>query len=193
MARSIAPKVSTTRRGRILRLIASILDPRAIAHMIKVQNYYNYTHVAQLRRATLGRGVAISPTASFANAHNLVIGDHVHIGANCTLWAGHGTARILVGEHALFAPGVMITAANYRFNDGAPVSRQLMNEADVVIGRDVWLGYGCVVLPGVTVGDGAILGAGTVVREDVPPRAIVAGNPAAVVGHRRAPGKEAGA
>jgi probable biosynthetic protein (TIGR04098 family) len=66
-----------------------------------------------------------------------------------------------------------------------------MDEADIVIGRDVWLGYGCVVLAGVTVGDGAIVGAGAVVREDVPPGGIAAGNPARVIGQRTIRGADA--
>jgi acetyltransferase-like isoleucine patch superfamily enzyme len=55
------------------------------------------------------------------------------------------------------------------------------------IGNDVWMGQGAIILSGVTVGDGAIIGAGAVVSRDVPPYAIVAGNPAQVVRHRFAP------
>ncbi len=94
----------------------------------------------------------------------------------------------MIGDDALFAPSVMVTASSYRYNDGGPVHAQAMKEAEVTIGRDVWLGYGAVVLAGVTIGDGAIIGAGAVVREDVPENAIVAGNPARVVGQRRIAG-----
>lgn len=60
-------------------------------------------------------------------------------------------------------------------------------DKDVVIGEDVWLGVNTTVLAGVTVGRGAIIGAGSVLRYDVPPYAIVAGNPAKVVGFRFTP------
>jgi acetyltransferase-like isoleucine patch superfamily enzyme len=90
----------------------------------------------------------------------------------------------VLGDDVLMAPGVMLTAANYRFNDGGPVTEQAMDEADIIIGRDVWLGYGVVVLPGVTIGDGAIVGAGTVVRKNLPAGAIAVGNPARIVGQR---------
>lgn len=60
----------------------------------------------------------------------------------------------------------MITAASYRFNEGQPVTRQPMDEADIVIGDDVWIGTRGIVL------SGAIIGAGALVREDVPPMAI---------------------
>ncbi|MCU9848004.1 acyltransferase [Defluviimonas sp. WL0024] len=178
-------KTRTSRLQRLGRLIRAALDPRAYAHAVKVLNYYNYTHVAELRKVTRGQGVSISPTASFSNGQNIVIGDRVHVGANTSLWAGPGAARIEIGSDALIAPSVMVTAASYRYNDGSPVTDQAMNEATVRIGRDVWLGYGAVVLAGVTIGDGAIIGAGAVVRTDIPANAIVAGNPAAIVGQRR--------
>lgn len=177
-------KAKSTKLQRLVRLIGSVLDPRALAHGFKLIGYYNATHVAELRRATKGSGLRISPTASFANGHNITLGNRVHIGANTSLWAGPGSGRITLGDDALLAPGIMITAANYRFNDGSPVNDQPMDEADIVIGRDVWIGYGAVILPGVTIGDGAIIGAGTVVRRDVPAGAVAVGNPARVVGRR---------
>ena len=61
-------------------------------------------------------------------------------------------------------------------------------DKDVVVGEDVWLGARVILLSGVTIGRGAIVGAGSVVRYDVPPYAIVAGNPAKVVGFRFTPG-----
>ncbi|MCV2873765.1 acyltransferase [Defluviimonas sp. WL0050] len=180
-------KPKTTRFQRFLRLIRSVLDPRAYAHGLKVLNYYNYSHVAELRQTKRTGTQRISPTASFANGRNISLGHGVTIGANTSIWAGPGTGRIVIEADVLIAPSVMITAATYRYNDGSPVTEQAMDEADITIGRDVWLGYGAVVLAGVTIGEYAIVGAGAVVRRDVPAFAIVAGNPAKVVGQRRIP------
>ncbi|MGL4309594.1 MAG: acyltransferase [Paracoccaceae bacterium] len=180
-------KAKLSKPQRLLRLLKATLDPRALAHLFKVINYYNYTHVAELRQAHIGKGAKISPTASFANARNLYIGDRVSIGANVSLWAGNGSARIVLGDDVLFAPNVLVTTSNYRFNEGSPVTEQAMDEADVVIGNDVWLGYGAIVLPGVKIGDRAIIGAGALVRKDVPPNGIAVGNPARVVGTRDDP------
>lgn len=177
-------KVKRNKLQRFQRLVLSTLDPRAWLHLFKIVNYYNYTHVGELRKAHLGQRIAISPTASLANAQNITIGDRSSIGANTSLWAGSGTAKIVLGEDVLIAPHVMVTAANYRFNDGSPVNAQPMEEADVVIGNDVWIGYGAVVLPGVRIGDRAIIGAGAVVRRDVAENAILAGNPGRVIGFR---------
>lgn len=177
-------KSDTTRVQRILRLLGGVLDPRAWAHGIKILNYYNYSHVQELRKATLGAGVRISPTVSLSNAQNIQIGERSRIGAGCSLWAGPAQGRIVIGADALFGPNVMLTAASYRFNDGQPVTEQPMKEADIVLGRDVWIGYGAVLLPGTTVGDGAIIGANTLVRGAVAENAIMAGNPAKQIGTR---------
>lgn len=147
-------------------------------------NYYNYTNAQEIRKATVGKDVRISPTASFANAENITLRDRARVGANASLWAGPRDGRIIVGEDVLIAPSVMVTAANYRFNDGAPINDQAMDEADIVIGADVWLGYGAVVLPGTRIGDGAVIASGAVVRGTVPRYAVMSGNPAKIIGHR---------
>lgn len=177
-------KVRLTKTQRLKRLLLAFVDPRAWAHAFKVVNYYNYTHVAELRKLHRGKACVISPLANFANGQNIFLGDRSRIGANCYLWAGPGTGRIILKEDVMLGPQVMMSAANYRFNEGSPVTAQAMKEGDIVIGRDVWIGYGAVILAGTQVGDGCIIGAGAVVRGTIEPFSIVAGNPAAVVGQR---------
>lgn len=75
--------------------------------------------------------------------------------------------------------------ATFGFGEGAAIDRQAGTyKGDVVIGNDVWIGREAVILPGVTVGDGAIVGARAVVSRDVPAYAVVAGNPARIVKRR---------
>ncbi|WP_095587757.1 acyltransferase [Actibacterium ureilyticum] len=182
MTGTAKPRLS--RRRRALRLVSGVLDPRAWAHLFKLVNYYNYSHVAPLRKVTLGPGAAISPNAVFSNPERISAGRGLHLGARCHLWAGPSHGRIVIGDDVLFGPEVMVTAANYRFNDGSPVTAQKMDEADVVIGNDVWLATRVTVLPGARIGDGAIIGAGAVVTGDIPAHAIAVGVPARVVGAR---------
>lgn len=184
-------KASLTRGQRLRRVVMSALDPRAWAHLVKIVNYYNYIHVAPLRDAQVGQGVRISPMVSFSNARNVIIGDRVHVNAGTQIWAGNGTARVIIGEDTLIGPNVMIVASNYRFNDGSPINDQAMDEADVVIGRDVWLGTGAVVLSGARIGDGAIIGAGVTVRGVVAPGTVLAPQPAVAIGQRTGFGAEA--
>lgn len=166
------------------RLVTSVFDFRAWLHLIKIVNYYNYSHVQPMRRIQIGNEYRVSPDVNFSNELNISIGERVSIGSRCFLWAGPDKGRIVIGDDVLFGPEVVVTAANYRFNDGAPVTKQLMEEGDVVIGDDVWIGARAIILPGVTIGDGAIIGAGALVRSDVPPFAIAVGVPARVVGKR---------
>lgn len=182
-----AHKTLLARPRRLVRLVWSVLDPRAWAHLVKIVNYYNYTHVQPMRQLTLGPfgdTGGIAPNVSFANAERIVIGARAAIGARCHLWAGPGHARIVIGDDVLLGPEVMISAASYRYNDGQPVTKQAMDEADIVLGDDVWVGTRAVILPGARIGDGAIIGAGAVVRGEIPPFSIAVGMPARVVGRR---------
>lgn len=172
---------------RVLDAIRSVLDPRAWAHLLRIVHFYRYSHVEPLRRASLGPGVRISPTASFRNGERISIGAGAHVGEGSAIWAGDGHGRIDIGDKALFGPDVYITASNYRTDRGTPVMDQPKLEADVRIGRDVWLGVGVTVLPGVTIGDGCIVGARSVVTRDLPPDSIAVGVPARVVGQRQDP------
>ncbi|KPP94396.1 Hexapeptide repeat of succinyl-transferase [Erythrobacter sp. HL-111] len=185
--RAPVPKKATTRSRRALRLVLSLLDPRAWLHLVKIVNYYNYSHVAPLRQIRMGKPLGITPDVNFSEPQNIVIGERVSIGSRCFLWAGPCRGRIVIGDDVLFGPEVIVTAANYRFNDGAPVTRQLMDERDVEIGDDAWLGARVIVLPGVKIGAGAVIAAGAVVTSDIPSFAIAAGVPAKVVGTRRIP------
>ncbi|MFC3098018.1 acyltransferase [Alteraurantiacibacter palmitatis] len=173
-------------RGK--RLLRSILDPRAWLHLLKIVNYHNYMHVMPLRQITLGSDPGISPDAVFSNAERITIGNRVRIGSRCHLWAGPSTGRIIIGDDVLFGPEVMVTAASYDYNHGQPVTDQPMNEADIVIGNDVWLATRCIILPGARIGDGAIIAAGAIVKGEIPPMTIAAGSPARVVGARRITG-----
>ncbi|CAH0497927.1 DapH/DapD/GlmU-related protein [Novosphingobium sp. CECT 9465] len=170
--------------GKLARLVLSVFDPRAWLHLFKIVNYYNYTHVQPLRRMKIGAAAGISPDAVFSNPERIEIGDRARIGSRCHIWAGPRDGRVIIGDDVLFGPEVMLTAATYDFNNGSPVTDQPMREADIVIGNDVWLATRAVVLPGTTIGDGAIIAAGAVVKGDIPAMAIVAGSPARVVSMR---------
>ena len=111
------------------------------------------------------------------------IGDKLRIGKFCAI--ASGVEFILNGGNHL-VEGI----SSYPFSifgngwEGAMEGRAFPNRGDIRVGNDVWLGYRSVILAGVTIGDGAIVGAYSVVTKDVPPYTIVAGNPAREIRRR---------
>jgi acetyltransferase-like isoleucine patch superfamily enzyme len=81
-------------------------------------------------------------------------------------------------------PGVKIFSSNHNTSLGVPMNIQPYVEKDIIIGNDVWLGAGVIVLTGVKIGDGAVIAAGSVVTSDIPPYTIAAGIPAKPIKRR---------
>jgi virginiamycin A acetyltransferase len=120
---------------------------------------------------------------------------------NAFLYA-HGPERLIIGRYCAIASGVRFIMPGANHADlgpstfpfgifGEPWAELTMDlvmgapsRGDTVVGNDVWLGFRAVVLPGVTIGHGAIVAAASVVASDVPPYAIVGGNPARVIRRR---------
>jgi acetyltransferase-like isoleucine patch superfamily enzyme len=113
-----------------------------------------------------------------------------------------GSGGIDIGDYVLMGPNCTILTGNHTFADpDTPICFQPNAYLRTVIGNNVWLGACCTLRPGIRIGDGSIIAAGTTVVKDVPPNAIVAGTPGRIIkyrdGHREegpsaiAPGAEA--
>ncbi|GCF15210.1 hypothetical protein Harman_31450 [Haloarcula mannanilytica] len=109
-------------------------------------------------------------------------GGEIEIGANSLVNAfgsllGHGSIHI--GQDVLIGPHTTIVAANHTFSDQTvPIVQQEVTKEGITIHDDVWIGANCTVLDGVTIGEGAVVAAGSVVTESVPESTVVAGTPA---------------
>ena len=90
-----------------------------------------------------------------------------------------------VGDHVLIGPGAFITDHNHNISVGLRIDQQGCSSAAVTICDDVWIGTKVVVLPGVTIGRGAVIGAGAVVTRDIPENAVFAGIPARMLRMRQ--------
>ena len=110
-------------------------------------------------------------------------GKHVHFGkcvyANFNFTAVDDT-HIYVGDYTMFGPNVILASA------GHPILPKLRTQAyqynmPVHIGKNCWLGAGVIVLPGVTIGDNTVIGAGSVVTKDIPSNVVAVGNPCRVL------------
>jgi galactoside O-acetyltransferase len=128
--------------------------------------------------AEIGEGCYIEPPlhANWAGAH-VHFGDNVYANFNLTLV---DDTDIYVGDKVMFGPNVTVATA------GHPIDPELRYQAmqyniPVHIGNNVWIGANAVVLPGVTIGDNSVIGAGSVVTKDIPPNVVAVGNPCRVL------------
>ena len=117
-----------------------------------------------------------------AHGGEIVLGENCSVNPFCVLY-GHGGLHI--GNYVRIATHCVFVPANHVFDDpDMPIARQGQTTEGIRIGDDVWLGAGCRVLDGVVIGQGAVIGAGSVVTKEVPSMTIVAGVPARVIGSR---------
>ncbi|WP_282097906.1 DapH/DapD/GlmU-related protein [Pseudodesulfovibrio sp. zrk46] len=133
----------------------------------------------------MGEAVTVERRCSLfcANAE-LRIGDDVYLNKNVQL-GSDGGGKVVVGSHVMFGPNtVVVTAIHNNDRLDIPMRRQGMTYDSVIIEDDVWIGANVVVLPGVTIGQGAIIGAGSVVTSDVEAFSVVGGVPAKLIRKR---------
>lgn len=160
----------------------------------------------RLRGAHLGRGVVL-----FSRVHLLRYPRNIRIGADAVIKSGahvcpcndqagvsigarttigfhtfiYASSKIEIGADCLIAPFVYIVDSDHGTRADVPINRQPNTAGPIRIGNDVWIGAQALILSGVTIADGAIISAGSVVREDVAPNTIVGGVPAKVIGVRK--------
>lgn len=109
-------------------------------------------------------------------------GREVSFGPGCHIYEPR--AGLSIGDYCMVGGGTLICGVNHGSALGTPMRHQKAKSAGIVIKDDVWIGMGCVIT-GVTIGEGAIVSAGAVVLDDVPPMAVVGGVPAKVLKMRR--------
>ena len=122
----------------------------------------------------VGEGSYIRPPFHCDYGYNIYLGTAVFLNFNCVIL---DVVKVTIGDRTQIGPGVQILTADHPRD---PVQRRAGLEfgRPVSIGANVWIGGAAIILPGVTIGDDAIIGAGAVVTRDVRPGAIVVGNPA---------------
>jgi maltose O-acetyltransferase len=125
----------------------------------------------------IGRGTFVQPPFACDYGSNVSIGDHVFINFNAVIL---DCAAVTIGDGTQMGPGVQLLAADHPRDP--QTRRDLLELArPVSIGSNVWLGAAAIVLPGVSVGDDSIIGAGSVVTRDIPSGVLALGNPCRVV------------
>ena len=127
-----------------------------------------------------GKGVTIEKNAEIPAS--LEIGDYSGIGRNCRI-----NGQCYIGNYVMMGPDVLIFTRNHSHEstDVPMVKQGNEEEKPVMIESDVWIGARTIILPGVKIGTGSMIGAGSVVTKDVPPFSLTAGNPAKVISYRK--------
>jgi maltose O-acetyltransferase len=136
------------------------------------------------RFAEVGEGAVVRPPFHCDYGYNIHLGANAFLNYNCVIL---DVVEVSIGEGAQIGPAVQIYAADHPRD---PAQRRAGFEfgRPVRIGKFAWIGGGAIILPGVSIGDESVVGAGSVVTRDVPTGATVIGNPARIVTAGRQPG-----
>jgi len=149
--------------------------------------------IAEGNSITIGRNVTLrsSNEGHHANVYSaiklvadrpgaqIIIGDDSIIVGSCI----HAYSTIRIGKRCMIGAIQIFDGNGHDLSFPDVENRQSTKGTaePITIGDDVWIGVGCIILPGVSIGDGSVIGAGSVVAKDIPPRVVAAGNPARVV------------
>lgn len=150
-----------------------------------------YRQISVGKNVVLGRDVHIGPFSVISASVKLEIGDNTYVGKFCTVQVNGKIGRgVLIAnsvgivgrrDHQYRPAGTIIREASWV---GSDKNRAESSANSINIGDDVWIGYGSTILSGIKIGNGAVISAGSVVRKDVAPYAIMSGNPAVQVARR---------
>lgn len=123
------------------------------------------------------------------NLKNVIVGNYCYLGENNQFISLN--ALITIGDYVMTGPDVLFVSGNHQFDilgkrmiDISDSDKNNECDEDISIGDDVWIGARSIILKGVSIGRGAVIGAGAIVTKNVPPYAIVAGNPANIIRYR---------
>lgn len=131
--------------------------------------------LSEITGTPIDETVAIFPPIYINYGKHLTIGKNVFINFNCTLLALGG---IVIEDGVLIGPGVKIMSEGHPLS---PAERQSLVPGKIHIRQNAWIGAGASILPGITIGENAVVAAGAVVTRDVPANMVVAGVPAKVI------------
>ncbi len=145
------------------------------------RTYHDANELRQLFSELIGKEVddsfGLFPPFYTDFGKNITVGKNVFINSGCCFQDQGG---IEIGDSCLIGHQVVLVTLNH---DLAPANRGSMSAAPIKIGRGVWIGSHATVLPGVTIGDNAVVAAGAVVTKDVPAGTVVGGVPAKIIKH----------
>lgn len=178
----------TEREKMLAGELYDALDPELVAARVRVRDLLHDLNASREADATLRRQVVtelfssggdtvwLQPPFYCDYGSNIHLGRRVFFNFNCVVL---DICRVTIGDGTLIGPAVQIYAALHPLD--AELRRKQEYGKPVTIGCDVWIGGGAIICPGVTIGDRAVIGAGSVVTRDVPADVLALGNPCRVI------------
>lgn len=172
--------------GEIYQPMDEEITRQQMVYLDNLRLYNEIPHVQMDRReamlrqmfAEVGEGCYIeSPFYANFGGHHVHLGNNVYTNFNLTLV---DDTHIYIGDCTMIGPNVTIATAGHPIEPGLR-SRGLQYNMPVHIGKNCWLGAGVIVMPGVTIGDYTVIGAGSIVTRDIPANVVAVGNPCRVM------------
>jgi maltose O-acetyltransferase len=144
-----------------------------IIHWIKFINW---------KRKLKANGTKLVNPTNIMCYQNLQIGKNVYIGPESYIM---GKGGLVFGDNVIVGPRLTVWTENHNYKSEKMIPYDMENfTRPIIIGANVWIGFGVTLCPGVEIGEGCIIGMGAVVRGKIPPCSIVIGNPSIIVGKR---------
>ena len=167
--------------SRIVSALFYVGKSRVEKKILRIR-FESRLYARAMRRRARKVGVGTICYGPVAVTPHCTIGDHTTWGKNVRIY---GEGEVVVGNHSGMAEDTVVYTQNhdYDHDDNLPFGAKYVVKP-VTIGDYVWIGMRCFILPGATIGEGAVIQAGSVVQGEIPPCAIAGGNPARVYGMR---------
>jgi len=159
--------IEDRKRARFLSLQLNSTDPNKPEEMQKITSLLLNNPV----------NTYITPPFFCDYGYNIELEENVYFNFNCIVL---DVTKVKIGANTLFAPGVHIYTATHPIDSKERVSG-IEYGKPVTIGKNVWVGGGSIICPGVTIGDNVVIGAGSVVTKDLPACVLAAGNPCKII------------
>lgn len=183
--------MTSSRIAWLLRIIPSSIGGVKLRRVFysKYWGHKNFTipeevMIDGIENISVGHFFRVCPNVKLftENKGSIKIGHNFFANYNCFIHAKESTIQF--GNNCLLGPDVLIINSNHTIKKAHLIREQNDSCSPIIIGNDVWIGAKAIILPGVIVGDGAVIAAGAVVTKDVEPYTVVGGVPAKIIKER---------